>query len=128
MAKNSSKTVYVCSECGFEYAKWQGKCRECGSWDTLEEQVVLPEKAVGYAKEMIHLTEAVSRRISDLDADPSRETRYKTGISEFDRAVGGGLVKSSVVLLSGEPGIGKSTLLLQICRGMANNKILYVSG
>ena len=129
MAKNSTKVVHVCTNCGFEYSKWQGKCYECGSWNTIEEKVVLPEKAVNpYQRPKINLVENLSTPISRIKADRSGESRYKTGISEFDRAVGGGIVKSSVILLSGEPGIGKSTILLQICKNMTENKILYVSG
>ncbi len=129
MAKNSTKVVHVCTNCGFEYSKWQGKCYECGSWNTIEEKVVLPEKAVNpYQRPKINLAENLSTPISKIKADRSGESRYKTGISEFDRAVGGGIVKSSVILLSGEPGIGKSTILLQICKNMTDNKILYVSG
>ena len=129
MAKNSTKVVHVCTNCGFEYSKWQGKCYECGSWNTIEEKVVLPEKAVNpYQRPKINLVENLSTPISKIKADRSGESRYKTGISEFDRAVGGGIVKSSVILLSGEPGIGKSTILLQICKKMTDNKILYVSG
>ncbi len=129
MAKNSSKTVYVCSECGFEHIKWQGKCRECGSWDTLEEQIVAPQTSKNaFNNAPVYMSSASSTRISEISADDRVEERYSTGISEFDRAVGGGIVKSSVILLSGEPGIGKSTILLQICKEMKKNKILYVSG
>ncbi len=129
MAKNSPKTVYVCSECGFEHIKWQGKCRECGAWDTLEEQVIMPAGAKNaFNNSSAYLINSSSVKISDIDSDDGSEERYSTGISEFDRAVGGGVVKSSVILLSGEPGIGKSTILLQICKNMKDNKILYVSG
>ena len=129
MAKNSPKTVYVCSECGFQYSKWQGKCRECGMWDTLEEQVILPEKTTStFSKASVVLNESISSKISDISFKNDSEQRLSTGIGEFDRAVGGGIVKNSVILLSGEPGIGKSTILLQICKNMKNSKVLYVSG
>ena len=129
MAKNTSKVVYVCSNCGFEYSKWQGKCYECGSWNTIDEQVVVPEKSHNsFDKPRIKLNDKLSRSLSEISPDVNGDVRYKTGISEFDRAVGGGIVKSSVIFLSGEPGIGKSTILLQICKSMISNKILYVSG
>jgi DNA repair protein RadA/Sms len=129
MAKNSSKVVHVCTNCGFEYSKWQGRCYECGAWNTIEEKVVVPEKTANpLQRPKIELSESLSVAVSSLSSSRKKEERYKTGISEFDRAVGGGIVKSSVILLSGEPGIGKSTILLQICKNMSKNKILYVSG
>jgi len=129
MAKNSPKVSFVCSNCGFEYSKWQGKCYECGAWNTIEETVIAPQKASPfYEKPKIKLSEPMSTAISKINTDKNRDVRYETNISEFDRAVGGGIVKSSVILLSGEPGIGKSTILLQLCKNMEDYKILYVSG
>lgn len=128
MAKNDVKTVYVCRECGNTQSKWSGKCKDCGAWDSLEEEIrsqMTPSFAKGVS--VIQSTEA--ELISDIDLDVRKDVRMNTGISEFDRALGGGLVKGSVVLISGEPGIGKSTILLQICRSLPNDKkILYVSG
>lgn len=121
MPKN--KTVYVCRECGAEYSKWNGKCTSCGAWNTLEETVPV---TVGTGK-AAPVGEFKYSRISEISYDD--ETRYGTGISELDRVLGGGLVKGSLVLIGGDPGIGKSTLLLQICGFMGNgHTILYVSG
>lgn len=121
MPKN--KTVYICRECGAEYSKWNGKCTSCGAWNTLEETMPV---TVGTGKAAPVGTFKYSR-ISEISYDD--ETRYDTGISELDRVLGGGLVKGSLVLIGGDPGIGKSTLLLQICGFMGkDHTILYVSG
>lgn len=125
MAK--SKIAYVCRECGFESAKWNGKCPNCDMWNTFEEQVVTQSTAKsGIARK----TSDISVKINRLDEITSdNDVRYNTGIGELDRVLGGGLVKGSIVLLGGEPGIGKSTLLLQICEYLGKNySILYVSG
>ncbi len=118
------KTVFVCSECGQEYSKWNGRCSACGSWNTIEESE--PAPVIG-GKTAAPLGELKWSGIDNISYED--ETRYLTGISELDRVLGGGLVKGSLVLIGGDPGIGKSTLLLQICGNMgANYKILYVSG
>ncbi len=121
-----SRTVYVCSECGFESAKWAGKCSGCGAWNTMEEDVVVPQKnSTSLSSAFRNTAKAVP--LSQIDFEG--ESRTVTGISELDRVLGGGIVKGSVVLLSGDPGIGKSTILLQICNALQkNSKILYVSG
>ena len=120
-----SKTVYVCSECGYESPKWIGKCAGCGEWNTMVEDVRLPQKAVTAAAKPLHAFSA--RPLSQIDA--ADEHRFVTGIKELDRVLGGGIVKGSVVLLSGDPGIGKSTILLQVCNALQGNlNILYVSG
>ncbi len=122
-----TKTFYVCSSCGYETPKWLGKCPDCGEWATLEEQIrqELPQKngkAIQRTAQNI-----VSYAISDIKTDT--ELRYKTGMKELDRVLGGGIVKGSLVLLSGDPGIGKSTILLQICKELGKKlKVLYVSG
>ncbi|MBR4073193.1 MAG: AAA family ATPase, partial [Clostridia bacterium] len=119
-----TKTVYICSECGYESAKWTGQCSGCGSWNTMNEEVSVPTKNV-IIPHSVHSTTA--KTLSEIDSD--KEFRFVTGISELDRVLGGGIVKGSVVLLSGDPGIGKSTILLQICNALQNRlKILYVSG
>lgn len=124
------KSAYVCSNCGYETSKWNGKCPDCGEWNTFEEvELQVSSRTTGKAKA------AAIRDVSDsilnvnsVDAD-SRETRYDTGLGELNRVLGGGLVKGSLVLLGGEPGIGKSTMLLQICQTMGDDHtILYVSG
>lgn len=120
-----SKTVYVCSECGYESPKWIGKCAGCGEWNTMVEDVRLPQKAVTAAAKPLHTFSA--RPLSQIDT--ADEHRFVTGIKELDRVLGGGIVKGSVVLLSGDPGIGKSTILLQVCNALQGNlNILYVSG
>lgn len=118
------KTLYVCRECGFESPKWNGKCQNCGMWNTFEEQQVI--SSVKAAKPSVIGSYEINT-LSDITGDS--DIRYNTGIGELDRVLGGGLVKGSVVLLGGEPGIGKSTLLLQICQYLGeNHSILYVSG
>lgn len=126
MAKSS--VVYVCSECGFESAKWNGKCPGCGEWNTLEETVSAP---VAASKRKSTAVSDISGKINPLSSvdTAENEIRYKTGLKELDRVLGGGLVKGSLVLLGGEPGIGKSTILLQICEHFGRDKtVLYVSG
>jgi DNA repair protein RadA/Sms len=125
MAK--SKTVFVCSSCGFESSKWNGKCPECNEWNTFEEQMVSAVSAgTSVSAKKTFVLEKV-RKLKDITTED--EVRYKTGIGELDRVLGGGLVKGSIVLLGGEPGIGKSTILLQICQFLGENySVLYVSG
>ena len=115
------KTTFVCRECGTTSIKWLGKCPECGSWDSFDE-IAVEAKATPNRK---YLNKA--EKFSELTLP--EYMREKTGMNELDRVLGGGLVDGSVVLLSGEPGIGKSTLLLQICDVISKNKrVLYVSG
>jgi len=119
-----SKMVYVCSECGYESAKWVGKCPGCNSWNTMEEDVVVTTKNSVAA---VKIGKAAATPLSQISY--TDEARVVTGICELDRVLGGGIVKGSVILLSGDPGIGKSTILLQICNALQQNlKILYVSG
>lgn len=121
------KTVYVCSNCGYETAKWLGKCPECLEWATLEESVRAEEKT---SKKSVLAGKSKSVTSYPLkEITFNNELRYKTGMKELDRVLGGGIVKGSLVLLSGDPGIGKSTILLQICQCLGKElKILYVSG
>ena len=125
MAK--SKTVFRCQQCGFESPKWNGKCPSCGAWNSLVEETIQPAAANAPASRK---KADLSNFIQELQAvDTQEDIRYRTGIGELDRVLGGGLVKGSIVLLGGEPGIGKSTLLLQICEFFgASHSILYVSG
>ena len=123
MAK--SKIYYVCTACGCRQAKWMGRCPDCGSWNTLEEQMeapaVLPEKGA------VPPSNATLSRLGDIDW--REEHRYTTGMGELNRVLGGGIVKGAVILISGDPGIGKSTLLLQICDTLCQNgAVLYISG
>lgn len=124
------KSVYVCSECGYESAKWNGKCPECGQWNTFEErEQTVSAKSSAYGSSAIRAySDDTVLPLDKIDGE-SREIRYLTGLKELDRVLGGGLVKGSLVLIGGEPGIGKSTLLLQICKFLGQDKkILYVSG
>lgn len=120
-----TKTVYVCSECGYESAKWIGRCNGCGAWNTMVEDIQVQSRTAAPVSSALKRAAALSlSEISESD-----EHRFVTGISELDRVLGGGIVKGSVVLLSGDPGIGKSTILLQICSALQNGlNILYVSG
>ena len=122
-----AKTLYVCSSCGHESAKWFGCCPGCGEWNTMDEVFKAPEKTKTAAKNSVGGFSANVQMIKDITCDG--EVRHKTGLEELDRVLGGGIVKGSLVLLSGDPGIGKSTLLLQICQYLGQTlKILYVSG
>lgn len=121
-----AKNVYVCSECGYESAKWYGCCPGCNEWNTMTEVFKAPESAKKTIKSVVASSAGV-QKINEITCDG--EVRYKTGLSELDRVLGGGIVKGSLVLLSGDPGIGKSTILLQICQYLGQSlKILYVSG
>lgn len=121
------KQVYVCSNCGYESSKWNGKCPNCGEWNTFEETTAAVSTAGKASKGAVNISANI-KAIGDIDGSYD-EVRYSTGLSELDRVLGGGLVKGSLVLLGGEPGIGKSTILLQICKTLCLNKsVLYVSG
>lgn len=121
-----AKSVYVCSECGYESVKWYGKCPQCGEWNTMEEQSIVSAGKIGISARS-HTSVQSVKRLSEINSDI--EKRILTGVKEFDRVLGGGIVEGSLVLLSGDPGIGKSTILLQICRKLGENrKILYISG
>lgn len=125
MAK--ARTVYVCTECGYESPKWNGKCAGCGAWNSLEEST--PAPAVKSAPGVRAAVDLSDRILELSQVDMESEVRYRTGMGELDRVLGGGLVKGELVLLGGEPGIGKSTLLLQICQYLGqNHSVLYVSG
>ncbi|MBE6760262.1 MAG: DNA repair protein RadA [Ruminococcaceae bacterium] len=124
MAK--AKSVYACTECGYETGKWLGQCPGCREWNTMEEKLVLPEAAPSRS---VSAAGTVSRAVRLAEINTADDPRYNTGMTELDRVLGGGLVKGSVVLLGGDPGIGKSTLLLQICEHLGRSlDILYVSG
>ncbi|MBQ8332048.1 MAG: DNA repair protein RadA [Clostridia bacterium] len=123
------KTVYICSECEYESPKWLGKCPRCNSWNTLVEDVVETSSVASVAARTATLRMGESHAAPFSDLSMPDYIRSRTGLFELDRVLGGGLVTGSVVLLSGEPGIGKSTLLLQICDTLGANKtVLYVSG
>lgn len=125
-----SKTTYICRECGYKSPKWLGKCPGCNSWNTIEETLITPEKKTSAVSSLVKENAGNARmpkKISEVTADC--ETRYTTGLKELDRVLGGGIVQGSLILVGGDPGIGKSTLLLQICQSVGKSKkILYVSG
>ena len=119
-----SKTVYVCSECGTELPKWAGKCPGCGQWNTIQEEI---RKPTGADRRSPVTSRAEVRTLQEIH--PEGEVRDHTGLRELDRVLGGGIVRGALMLIGGDPGIGKSTLLLQICgRRDPSRKILYVSG
>ena len=121
---SKAKTIYICNQCGYESAKWYGCCPSCGEWNTMEEDYRTPQDQKASRTSAKSLTAQTINEISAAD-----EIRFKTGMAELDRVLGGGIVKGSLVLLSGDPGIGKSTILLQICEFLGKNiRILYVSG
>lgn len=126
------KTTYICNNCGNVTGKWYGKCPECGQWNTIEEQETVIEKESPKKSRVPKNNKAVlehseAKRVNEISYQ--KDLRFMTGLSEFDRVLGGGLVEGSVVLISGEPGIGKSTLLLQICQHVGEKaKLLYVTG
>ena len=104
------KSVWVCSECGHESIKWTGQCSNCGSWNTLEETLKQPSKKSNTGPKYSNTEHYKPTLLADIQS--SEDERYKTGLKELDRVLGGGIVKGSVVLLGGDPGIGKSTILL----------------
>ena len=129
MAKKNGSVMYKCSNCGYSQPRWLGRCPECGEWNSLEEIIIDKNNvsAAGRGSE-----QAVKQKPVNLDSVKSQgTTRLSTGIEEFDRVLGGGATKCSAILLGGEPGIGKSTLLLQTIASLAssqNGKVLYISG
>ncbi len=120
-----TKTVFYCTSCGNETPRWQGRCPSCGAWNTIEEHI---EKPAGVKAKSAPVGQSKRpQRLSDVASD--EEVRFSTGMRELDRVLGGGAVAGSLVLVSGAPGIGKSTLLLQICNSLcAGRRVLYVSG
>ncbi len=121
-----NKIVFFCSECGSESSKWTGKCLVCGAWNTMIEQKVT-KQAAGKSTAIISTEAAKPKKLTDIEI--TDDERTSTGITEFDRVLGGGVVKGSLVLVGGDPGIGKSTLLLQMCETLkTKSTILYVSG
>ena len=123
MAK--AKSLFVCNECGYESPKWLGKCPACNSWNTFFEQKIVESKSTATGKTV---KERSTPQILNEVASKN-ESRVSSGIGELDRVLGGGLVNGSLVLLGGEPGIGKSTLILELCDKITGNgKVLYVSG
>lgn len=126
MAKGKT-TVYFCQECGYESAKWMGQCPACHEWNSFVEETVEKKSARG-SRSADCSREAKAVPLSQIEM--TQEQRVSTGMKELDRVLGGGIVQGSLVLVGGDPGIGKSTLLLQVCRNLAEHKVkvLYISG
>lgn len=125
MAK--SKSIFTCQHCGYQTSRWLGKCPECNQWNTFEEEIVAEKGRYDFKQKKTNSAQVSLRKISEIRTE--NHHRVKTGMTEFDRVLGGGFVPDSVVLFSGEPGIGKSTFILQICNKIGNRqKILYISG
>ena len=121
------KTLFLCDDCGYESPKWYGKCPSCGAWNTMKEFTVKPEVATRSVLPQASRTTSRPVRMDQIEI--GTEERFLSGIGELDRVLGGGAVHGSFVLVGGEPGIGKSTLLLQMCQEMCKNaRVLYVSG
>ena len=115
MAKGK-KTIFYCQNCGYESGKWMGQCPGCRQWNTFVEEPVVqgPGKSIKGVRDR-----KLEKPMTLLEIESSEDERNKTGIGELDRVLGGGIVPGSLVLVGGDPGIGKSTLLLQVCRNLA---------
>ncbi|MDI6641161.1 MAG: DNA repair protein RadA [Elusimicrobiota bacterium] len=129
--KQKSKTFFICNNCGYSSPKWQGRCPECNKWNTFVEETRVLGKAEGVAGAgaQRRLTEFSSEVVKLHEVSTSKVNRLNTNIGEFDRILGGGIMPGSLILLGGPPGIGKSTLMLQVASNLSsNNCVLYVSG
>ena len=121
------KTKFVCTQCGYETPKWLGKCPSCMSWNTFEEQAEVPVSKYDMKQAVPSPSKSVPQRLDEISEN--EEKRIPTGTEELDRVLGGGIVRGSMVLVGGDPGIGKSTLLLQICQYIGDgSSVLYVTG
>ncbi|WP_374030767.1 AAA family ATPase [Bdellovibrio bacteriovorus] len=132
MAKSKTKTIYTCQNCGAQRPRWEGKCSDCGAWNSYVEELQMPEvKTRGWSTGSGDREGTGSKPVTlDQRLEEVKLDRFDTSFEELNRVLGGGLAKGSFVLLGGSPGIGKSTLLLQMAGGLANNKhkVLYISG
>ncbi len=123
-----NKTVFFCQNCGYESVKWMGQCPSCHEWNTFAEEPVATGSSGNAGKHRQRTAPGKPVRLADISME--KNERAATGMKELDRVLGGGIVKGSLILIGGDPGIGKSTLLLQVCRNLAENgrKVLYISG
>lgn len=122
-----TKVIFSCQHCGTQYAQWQGQCRDCGEWNSIVEEVSVQKSQNPRTAGFFGMRSTQTLLISDVSMQS--QPRLATGLAEFDRVLGGGLVSDSVVLIGGDPGVGKSTLLLQIlCQISKNYSTLYVTG
>ncbi|SHG00120.1 DNA repair protein RadA/Sms [Salegentibacter echinorum] len=121
------KTTFYCQNCGSQYSKWQGKCSACGEWNTIAEDIIEKPDKKDWKSPAAKEAKRTAKPLKIAEIENSPQNRWNTGNNELDRVLGGGLVPGSLTLLGGEPGIGKSTLLLQISLQL-NYKVLYVSG
>lgn len=123
-------TTFFCSDCGYESAKWMGQCPACKAWNTMVEEPVAPKISGKGTAAAAKRAAADVKPVSLAEIELDEEDRVSTGFGELDRVLGSGIVKGSLVLVGGDPGIGKSTILLQVCRNLAgqNQKVLYISG
>ena len=125
MAK--TKTLFYCTDCGNELPKWQGQCPSCGAWNTIVEQPSIPKSGVKRSTRAVGIGPSKAQKLNEIQT--TEELRFQTGMNELDRVLGGGAVKGSLVLIGGAPGIGKSTLMLQICNELCKKcTVLYSSG
>ena len=127
MAKGKT-SIFFCQSCGYESSKWMGQCPGCKEWNTFVEEVVDKKSAGTLAKQKATASEAKVLPLSQIEM--TYDKRVSTDMKELDRVLGGGIVQGSMVLVGGDPGIGKSTLLLQVCRNLSEHyiKVLYISG
>ncbi len=130
MAEAKIKSIFVCSHCDAQYPKWSGRCLECGSWGTLNEETeIVDQKAKSKKEQTEAYQKIVGAEIIDLaKISGDGPKRFLTGLKEIDRVLGGGLPEGSLTLLAGEPGIGKSTLAAQIANALSGKKVFYISG
>lgn len=129
MAKTKSKTIFLCQSCGYESPKWMGKCPGCSAWNTMVEETIKKENP-GRRAAFAHSSQKVQKPSPITNIETSEEPRLQTNLREFNRVLGNGIVKGSLVLIGGDPGIGKSTLLLQVSNQLSDLKqsVLYISG
>jgi len=129
MAKSKSVSVFFCKECGYESSKWMGQCPSCKAWNSFTEEIVVKSTGNSANKEQ-GISGGNISPVSLTQITSSAEERKSTEIEEFDRVLGGGIVPGSLTLIGGDPGIGKSTLLLQVCQKLSLKKcsVLYISG